>query len=69
MFPIEPTCFANSLAWLVRSPGPIRTHSNIALLPEANTLSAPRELMFLIEWLISNAQDVVCAFPFPTTDY
>jgi inositol polyphosphate 5-phosphatase INPP5B/F len=55
------TCFATSLAWLVRSAGPIRTHGNVGLLPEANTLSAPRELMFLIEWLMTNAHDVVCS--------
>ncbi|KAF8581126.1 DNase I-like protein [Ramaria rubella] len=53
-----PTCFSNSLAWLVRSSGPIRTQGDAQLLPEANTLSAPRELMFLVEWLITNAQDV-----------
>ncbi|KAF8494032.1 Endonuclease/exonuclease/phosphatase [Gautieria morchelliformis] len=57
-----PTCFATSLAWLVRSVGPIRTHGNTALLPEGNTLSAPRELMFLIEWLITNAHDVADLF-------
>ncbi|KAF8499473.1 Endonuclease/exonuclease/phosphatase [Hysterangium stoloniferum] len=59
------TCFANSLAWLVRSPGPIRSHSDVPLLPEANTLSAPREFMFLVEWLMTNAVDVLNLFITP----
>jgi len=59
------TCFANSLAWLVRSPGPIRSHSDALLLPEANTLSTPRELMFLVEWLMTNAVHVPNLFITP----
>ncbi|KIJ42241.1 hypothetical protein M422DRAFT_780052 [Sphaerobolus stellatus SS14] len=52
------TCFANSLSRLVRTRGPVRTKGDEPLLPEVNALSAPRELMFLVEWLMTNGLDV-----------
>ncbi|OBZ76964.1 Inositol polyphosphate 5-phosphatase OCRL-1 [Grifola frondosa] len=57
------TCFATSLAWLVRLPGPVRTlKSQDDLLPEGRAINAPREIMKLVNWLMSNATDVTGLF-------
>ncbi|EMD36828.1 hypothetical protein CERSUDRAFT_83851 [Gelatoporia subvermispora B] len=53
------TCFATDLAWLVRLPGPIRALRNAQdLLPEDDAVTAPREIMRLVNWLMSHATDV-----------
>ncbi|KAI8989001.1 DNase I-like protein [Trametes punicea] len=55
----ERTCFATSIAWLVRLPGPIRQLKSPAdILPEDRSVNAPREIMRFINWLMSNALDV-----------
>ncbi|PCH36777.1 DNase I-like protein [Wolfiporia cocos MD-104 SS10] len=62
----ERTCFANNLEWLARLPVPIRTLSNVdVLLPADRATSAPREVMRLINWLMSNAAGVVGLFVRP----
>ncbi|TBU57913.1 DNase I-like protein [Dichomitus squalens] len=49
------TCFATSIAWLVRLPGPVRAlQAPSDLLPEDKSVNAPREIMRLINWLMSN---------------
>ena len=58
------TCFATSLDRLVRHPGPVRSQERMELLPEEQTLNAPREVMRLVNWLMSNATDVVRAVTF-----
>ncbi|OCH94661.1 DNase I-like protein [Obba rivulosa] len=52
------TCFATDLAWLVRLPGPVRALRTAEdLLPEADAVTAPREIMRLVNWLMSHATD------------
>ncbi|KAL1948333.1 hypothetical protein VTO73DRAFT_12408 [Trametes versicolor] len=54
----ERTCFATSLAWLVRLPGPVRQlKSPSDLLSEDRGVNAPREIMRLVNWLMSNATE------------
>ena len=56
----EYTCFANSLSQLTRLPGPIRSiQSTDELLSERAAINAPREVMRLINWLMTNASSVV----------
>ncbi|THH21414.1 hypothetical protein EW146_g123 [Bondarzewia mesenterica] len=51
----ESTCFGNPLSVLARLPGPIRSlQSADELLQETQHLNAPREIMRLINWLMSN---------------
>ncbi|KAH9903242.1 DNase I-like protein [Cubamyces lactineus] len=55
----ERTCFATSISWLVRLPGPVRElKSPGGLLPEDRGVNAPREIMRLVNWLMSEATDV-----------
>jgi hypothetical protein len=54
----ERTCFANPLSYLTRLSGPIR--NSLELLPENHAVNAPREIIKLIDWLMTNAGDVVC---------
>ncbi|KAA1474554.1 DNase I-like protein [Dentipellis sp. KUC8613] len=51
----EPTCFANTLSTLTRLPGPIRNiqHPN-ELLPVTQPINAPKEVMRLVNWLMSD---------------
>ncbi|KAH9848135.1 DNase I-like protein [Lenzites betulinus] len=52
----ERTCFATSMTWLVRLPGPVRElKSPRDLLPEDRGVNAPREIMRLVNWLMSDA--------------
>jgi len=52
---LVPSCFGNKLETLIRLPGPIRTlKSPEELLPENHSLSAPGEVMRLVNWLMSN---------------
>ena len=58
----ERTCFANEISALVRLPGPIRQ----SIIPiespseKARTrTNAPQEVMRLINWLMTNATDIV----------
>ncbi|KAI0819892.1 DNase I-like protein [Trametes gibbosa] len=52
----ERTCFATSMAWLVRLPGPVRQlKSPSDLLPEDRGVNAPREIMRLVNWLMGDA--------------
>ncbi|PPR03410.1 hypothetical protein CVT24_012705 [Panaeolus cyanescens] len=49
------TCFANKLTRLTRLKGPIRSlKSSGDLLPEDHPVNAPREVMRLVNWLMSN---------------
>ncbi|TFY66027.1 hypothetical protein EVG20_g5062 [Dentipellis fragilis] len=52
----EPTCFANTLSTLTRLPGPIRIiqHPN-ELLPVTQPINAPKEVMRLVNWLMSDS--------------
>lgn len=51
----EYTCYANSLARLGRLHGPIRgLKSPEDLVAESHVLSAPRELMRLVNWLMTS---------------
>ncbi|KZT05009.1 DNase I-like protein [Laetiporus sulphureus 93-53] len=53
------TCFANDLTWLARLRGPIRALKSVSeLLPEDQAKTAPKEVMRLIKWLMSNATEV-----------
>ncbi|CCL99367.1 uncharacterized protein FIBRA_01385 [Fibroporia radiculosa] len=55
----ERTCFANDVTWLTRLPGPIKSLRSLSeLLPEEHMMSAPREIMLLIKWIMSNATEV-----------
>ncbi|KAI0357724.1 DNase I-like protein [Trametes cingulata] len=55
----ERTCFATSMNWLVRLPGPVRdVKSPTDILPEDRGVNAPREIMRLVNWLMSNATHV-----------
>ncbi|KII91616.1 hypothetical protein PLICRDRAFT_514320 [Plicaturopsis crispa FD-325 SS-3] len=52
------TCFANSISRLTRLPGPIRGwQPGQALLKEEQAANAPREIMRLVNWLMSHADD------------
>lgn len=44
-------------------PGPVRTLTSLDLLPENQASSAPKEIMRLVNWLMSNATEVVRATP------
>ncbi|KJA23929.1 hypothetical protein HYPSUDRAFT_136984 [Hypholoma sublateritium FD-334 SS-4] len=49
------TCFANKLSRLTRLRGPIRSLGLPSdLLPENNAINAPREIMRLVNWMMSN---------------
>jgi hypothetical protein len=60
------TCFGQSFGTLVRLPGPIRGSSaegTDTQRPEkADMLSCPRELMRLIEWLMTSGIEEVGVF-------
>ncbi|RPD60669.1 DNase I-like protein [Lentinus tigrinus ALCF2SS1-7] len=59
----ERTCFTTSLSWLVRLPGPVRElKSPDDVLPEDRGVNAPREIMRLVNWLMSNATETVGLF-------
>lgn len=61
----ERTCFGTSLDRLVRLPGPIRaSDEKVELLPQEQAINAPREIMRIVNWLMSNATDVVSQFLF-----
>lgn len=61
----EYTCFANKLSRLTQLPGPIRTmKSHNDLLGESRAINAPREIMRLVNWLMSCAHPTVSiSFP------
>ncbi|TCD64994.1 hypothetical protein EIP91_003361 [Steccherinum ochraceum] len=48
------TCFATSLDRLVHLSGPVRSSEKLELLPDEKILNAPREVMRLVNWLMSN---------------
>ncbi|KAH9931574.1 DNase I-like protein [Fomitopsis serialis] len=55
----ERTCFCNHLHMLARLPGPIRALKSLGeLLPADHAVTAPREVMRLINWLMTNATNV-----------
>jgi len=57
---LEPTCFANSLSHLTRLKGPIRdVRSAEDLLSEEDAKNAPREVMRLVNRMMSGDGDVV----------
>ena len=49
---IVPTCFAQSLESLVLLPGPIKESVGKPPLPSSKALSAPRELLRILDWLM-----------------
>ncbi|KAG1752256.1 DNase I-like protein [Suillus lakei] len=52
------TCFANKLTRLTRLPGPVRTmNSPNDQVSERQSVNAPREIMTLINWLMTNVTD------------
>lgn len=54
----QPTCFATTLSDLVRLPGPVRELNKAdQLLPQTQAANAPREIMRLINWLMTHATD------------
>lgn len=56
----EYTCFANTLERLTRLPGPIRKLCGPDdVVPTRRALNAPKEVMRLINWLMSNPPDTV----------
>ncbi|KAG6337006.1 hypothetical protein ID866_2066 [Astraeus odoratus] len=56
------TCFANTLERLARLPGPIRTLRDPGdILPRGQALNAPREIMRLINWMMTNAPEASAA--------
>ena len=55
----ERTCFATSLARLVRLPGPARVATSQQLLREDDAANAPREIMRLVNWLMTEATAIV----------
>jgi len=64
------TCFANSLSQLIRLPGHIRDLDNLeALLPERLAINAPREVMRLINWMMTHAIDVDGLFVSPVKEH
>ncbi|KAL6304662.1 DNase I-like protein [Sparassis latifolia] len=59
----ERTCFAMTLAQLTRLPRPARAlRTADELLPEDAAVAAPREIMRLVNWLMSNAVEVAGLF-------
>lgn len=57
---VEYTCFANNLARLTRLPGPIRSlKSPDDLRSEDHPINAPREIMRLVNWMMSDHVNVV----------
>ena len=47
----------------MRLPGPVRElKSPDDILPEDRSVNAPREIMRLVNWLMSNATEAVSAF-------
>jgi inositol polyphosphate 5-phosphatase INPP5B/F len=60
----EYTCFANSLTRLARLPGPIRTLSSLdELLLESRSLTSPREVARLVNWLMRTKVPLVSEYP------
>ncbi|KAF9552113.1 DNase I-like protein [Agrocybe pediades] len=63
------TCFANKLSRLTRLRGPIRSmESPHALLPENHAMNAPREIMRVINWMMSNSTNTEEMFLQPGDD-
>ena len=57
---LEPTCFANTLSHLTRLKGPIRkVRSAGDLLSEEDAKNAPREVMRLVNHMMSGEEDAV----------
>ncbi|KAI0340269.1 DNase I-like protein [Trametopsis cervina] len=54
----ERTCFATNLQRLVRMTDPVRSMVKPELVPEDQAATAPKELMRLVGWLMSNAADM-----------
>ncbi|KAG1769780.1 DNase I-like protein [Suillus occidentalis] len=65
------TCFANKLTRLTRLPGPVRTlKSPNDRVPARQPVNAPREIMTLINWLMTHVTDPrgVCESPSTLTN-
>lgn len=63
---IVPTCFAQTLESLVLLPGPVRESVGKPLLPSRKALSAPRELLRILDWLMvhplaDNPDELFCS--------
>jgi phosphatidylinositol-bisphosphatase len=62
MMNTEYTCFANKLNRLTRLPGPVRAlKSPDDRVPARQPANAPREIMTLINWLMTHVTDPVRA--------
>ncbi|TFK52904.1 DNase I-like protein [Heliocybe sulcata] len=62
----QPTCYGNRLSDLVRLPGPMRELSDREkLLSEEQAINAPREVMRLINWLMTYAAEMQDLFLVP----
>ncbi|KAL4071719.1 DNase I-like protein [Scleroderma citrinum] len=60
------TCFANTLERLARMPGPVRKlQSPDDLVPTKRAANAPREIIRLINWVMTNALDTGTLFEHP----
>ena len=63
---IVPTCFAQTLERLVLLPGPVKDSAGKPLLPSSKALSAPRELLRILDWLMvhplaDNSDELFCS--------
>ena len=61
-----PTCFAQSLERLILLPGPVKDSASKPLLPSSKALSAPRELLRILDWLMvhplaDNPDELFCS--------
>ncbi|KAI0725443.1 DNase I-like protein [Fomitopsis betulina] len=55
----ERTCFCTGLHILARLPGPIRALGSLSeLLPADHAVTAPREIMRIVNWIMANASNV-----------
>ena len=55
----ERTCFATPLERLVRHREHVRSPASLELLSEEQALSAPQEVMRVVNWLMTNAAEIV----------
>ncbi|KAF9460415.1 Endonuclease/exonuclease/phosphatase [Collybia nuda] len=63
------TCFSNELSRLTRLPGPIRSLTSPSdLRPENHPLNAPREIMRLVNWMMSEHASIDGLFILPAKE-
>lgn len=65
--PTEYTCFSNKISTLTRLPGPIRSLVSLDdLRSENHPISAPREVMRLVNWMMSDHTNDIVRFQLQT---